>query len=75
MHVKCRNCPDVRFKLCNSKNIITEGKLCCEVEQEETKAVCSQCGEKLAMGHFAIDGYYEFWCEDCIRELAESLEV
>jgi len=54
MHVKCRNCPDIRFKLCNSQNIITDGKLKCEVEREETKAVCSQCEEKLVMGHFAV---------------------
>ncbi len=71
---KCRNCSDVKYRSCTAPNIITNGKYCCENETEqESLAVCSQCGEKLVIGHFAYEKKSEeFWCEECLRDLYES---
>lgn len=72
---KCRNCQDVKYRSCPAPKIITNGKYCCEVEAEkETLAICSQCGEKLVIGHFAYEpNWNEFWCEDCLRDLLDSV--
>lgn len=73
--IKCRNCPDVKYKYCPSPNIITNGKLCCEEEKKETKAVCDHCGDNLRLGHFAYEpNWKEFWCEDCLRELLQEVD-
>lgn len=71
----CRHCSDVIFKTCASPGILIDGKLCCQIEELNTGATCSQCGETLRMGHFALDNTYNiFWCEKCLVELYEKLE-
>lgn len=72
MHEKCRNCS----RKCLAPGIISNGLLCCEKEKAKRRdnAVCSQCGEKLKLHHFAYEeNSREFWCEKCIRALYESL--
>ena len=76
MPIKCRNCPDIKFKYCNSPGIITNGILICEtIKEDRNFAVCSQCGEPLVIGHFAYEPRWkEFWCEDCLRNLLSQTE-
>ena len=70
---KCYSCPDVKYKQCPAPRVLTGGKLCCELGQNKSSAVCSQCGNPLIIGHFAYNyAWKEFWCEACLRELLES---
>lgn len=75
MRDKCYNCPDVKYRQCPAPKIIVNGKFCCEQEEETDIAVCDKCGDRLRLGHFAYETRWkEFWCEDCLRELLESVD-
>jgi hypothetical protein len=76
-HIKCLNCPGVRYRSCVAPETLTNGLLPCEqkaMDEEMAKEagrVCSQCDNALSYPHLAFDERFgEFWCEDCIRELA-----
>jgi hypothetical protein len=73
MNIKCKNCSMPTYRNCPAPGILQNGKLCCEQEKAESKAVCSQCGASLQIGHFAYNyDWEEFWCESCLRELLYS---
>jgi hypothetical protein len=71
MHIKCRNCPDTRYKNCAGRNTIINGRLACEANSDETASGgCDKCGQSLKIGKFAYEpNLREFWCGDCLRNL------